>query len=115
MLYLIQVKKLTNLGGIKMTLNYERDYLYDLNIAGIENWTDEVLEIRLRHANNFMEKCERDIYGKDKPRAPRQVYESYQWAKKVKGEIEGILKYRGVMEKSDIDILIESWWNDLED
>lgn len=96
-----------------MSINYAT-YLFEMDIAGIKEWSTEILEVRLRLTNNHIEKCERDIYGKDKPRAPRQVYSGYQWATNVKREIETVLKDRGVMEKTETDLMLEDWWKQFD-
>lgn len=86
-----------------------------MDIAGIENWSNEVLQARMENANNFRLKCEGVIFGKDVPTAPRDCYNSYKWAGTVIYEIEKVLKGRGVMEKTEDDLFMEEFWRDIDE
>lgn len=96
-------------------LNYE-DYYYSLNIANYETWSDEKLLRYIENAKQAMERIEKDVYDKERIKKylpPTYVVDGYRWAKSNISSFEQELKKRGVMEKDEIDLMMESFWDDI--
>lgn len=92
-------------------LNYE-SYYYSLNIAGYKEWSNEALLNNIESARNAMDRIMKDVYDEERIKRvlpPMYVVDGYKWAKHVVSVFEQELKERGVIEKDELDLLLEKW------